>query len=85
MIKLSKSPKKNISTQAIWWLNFRKTNDWADLMNWESISTEHISSNMKKMLVLKEKLIGKNTSESEKIAIAKEMAKDPDGATFWLI
>ena len=82
MIKLSKSPKKNISTQAIWWLNFRKTNDWADLMNWESISTEHISSNMKKMLVLKEKLIGKNTSESEKIAIAKEMAKDPDGGNI---
>ncbi len=82
MIELSKSPKKDISTQAIWWLNFRKTNDWADLMNWESISTENISSNMKKMLTLKEKLINKNTPEHEKIVVAKEMAKDPDGGNI---
>ena len=82
MIELSKSPKKDISTQAILWLNFKKTNDWADLMNWESISTENISSNMKKMLTLKEKLINKNTSGQEKIAIAKEMAKDPDGGNI---
>ncbi|WP_435357578.1 PVC-type heme-binding CxxCH protein [Emticicia sp. SJ17W-69] len=82
MIELSKSPKKDVSTQAVWWLNFRKTNEWADLMNWESISTEIVSSGMKKMLSLKEKLINKNTPEQEKITIAKEMAKDPDGGNI---
>jgi putative membrane-bound dehydrogenase-like protein len=82
MIELSKSTKKDVSTQAAWWLNFRKTNDWADLMNWESISTEIVSTNMKRMLALKEKLINKSTPEQEKIAIAKEMAKDPDGGNI---
>ncbi len=82
MIELSKSSLKDVSAQALWWLNFRKTNDWADLMNWENISTEITSPNMKKMLALKEILVNKKTTDEEKIKVAKMMAQDPDGGNI---
>ncbi len=82
MINLSKSSLKDVSSQALWWLNFRKNNDWADLMNWETISSEISSPNMKKMLALKEILVNKKTADEEKIKVAKLMAQDPDGGNI---
>ena len=82
MISLSKSTVKEVAEQARWWVNFRKTNDWADLMNWEIVSKEIMSPNMKKMEGLKAILLDKKTTQIEKISIAKQMAKDVDGGNI---
>lgn len=82
MISLSKSPLKDVAEQARWWVNFRKTNDWADMMNWESVANEIMTPNMKKMMEYKANLNDKKISDSEKIKIAKLMAKDPDGGNY---
>jgi putative membrane-bound dehydrogenase-like protein len=79
MIALSKSALKDVSSQALWWINFRKTNDWADHMNWEAVAGEIMTPQMKKMLVAKDKLKDPKTPLAEKITIAQQMAKDPDG------
>jgi putative membrane-bound dehydrogenase-like protein len=82
MISLSKSPLKDVSEQARWWVNFRKTNDWVDMMNWEAVANEILTPNMKKMMEYKVQLRDKKLTESDKIKIAKMMAKDPDGGNF---
>jgi putative heme-binding domain-containing protein len=73
---------KDVSEQARWWVNFRKTNDWADMMNWEAVVNEIMTPNMKKMMEYKVQLTDKKIAESEKINLAKLMAKDPDGGNL---
>jgi putative membrane-bound dehydrogenase-like protein len=82
MISLSKSPVEEVAEQARWWVNFRKTNEWADLMNWEAVANEIMLPNMKKMDGLKKALLSEKTPQAEKIKIAKQMAKDPDGGNI---
>ncbi len=82
MLDLSKSALEDVSSQAAYWVFFRKTNDWADLIDWTDKTSDLISPNMKTMLALREKLTGKNTPRDEKIGIAKRMAADPDGGNM---
>jgi putative membrane-bound dehydrogenase-like protein len=84
MLALCKSPQKEVADMAAWWVNYRKTNDWADLMNWDALANEIISPNKKKMLGLKEVLLNKNTSLDEKIKVGKQMAADADGGNIIL-
>jgi putative membrane-bound dehydrogenase-like protein len=84
MITLTKSPKKELAEKARWWVNYRKTNDWADLMNWEAIADEIMTPNMKQMQALKATLTDKKTPLEQKIIIAKRMAKDADGGNILL-
>lgn len=82
MLDLTKSALPDVAAQAAYWVFFRKTNDWADLIDWADKAEVILSPNMKTMLTLKEKLTGKNTPRDEKIRIAKRMATDPDGGNM---
>ncbi|MBO9639889.1 MAG: c-type cytochrome [Siphonobacter aquaeclarae] len=77
MVALSKSPLPDVAEQALWWLNFRKTNDWADLVDWKE-TTAQLSPAHQKMLKLQVEVTGEHTMD-ERIAAALEMAKDPIG------
>ncbi|NIJ50923.1 PVC-type heme-binding CxxCH protein [Dyadobacter arcticus] len=81
MVSLSKSTLPDVSTQASWWLNFRKTNDWADLANWEE-AVVAMSPAYKKMLEIKKTVADKNQDLSTRIELAKKMAADPDGGNI---
>jgi putative membrane-bound dehydrogenase-like protein len=79
MLSLVKSPLPDVAAQARWWLNFRKGNDWADLLNWAQVANQTLTPSYRKMLELKKKVTDKNLTVKERIAAAKLMAKDPDG------
>ena len=84
MIELSKQRYKDIADYAQWWLNFRRTNEWANLINWEEATADLMTESFKKMLDLK-KLVGDKTQPIDKrIASAKLMAKDSDGGNMLL-
>src|SRR5690606_30272899 len=50
MIALSKSALPDVSSQALWWLNFRKTNDWSALMDWDETEAQVMTPAYRKML-----------------------------------
>ena len=82
MMELSKSNLVDVKSQAIWWLNFRKDNDWADLVKWETFESTIVSENMAAMLNLKKILLDGKASELDKINAAKKMATDADGGNM---
>lgn len=84
MIDLTKSKLTDVASGALWWVNFRKANDWAELLNWEETIATIMTESYKKMLDLK-KLVGDKTQPIDKrIASAKLMAKDSDGGNMLL-
>ena len=82
MVSLSKSPLPDVSSQASWWLNFRKTNDWADLLNWEEATATVMTPAYRKMLELKKTVTDKNNPLNQRIEAAKTMASDKDGGNI---
>jgi putative membrane-bound dehydrogenase-like protein len=84
MLSFLKNSQKDVAESATWWVNYRKTNEWADLMDWEALSNEIISPNMKKMMALGAILEKEKTPLPEKIKIAQQMAKDKDGGQIIL-
>jgi putative membrane-bound dehydrogenase-like protein len=79
MLTYVNNPNKEIAEMAKYWISFRKTNDWADYMNWEALEAKIYSPNMKKMLALGKRLENNKTPLNEKIRIGQLMAKDADG------
>lgn len=79
MMELSKSKLPDVSSTALWWLNFRKTNDWADLMDWKKLEEHPAAPVNQKMLTLKKNLSDNNQPLSSRISAAKQMAMDPVG------
>ncbi|MBC8156378.1 MAG: c-type cytochrome, partial [Bacteroidetes bacterium] len=78
MIGLSQSKLSDVADQALWWLNFRKTNDWATLLDWKEASTQ-LSANVQKMLKLQVTIMDELPLAQRQKA-AEVMAKDPAGA-----
>lgn len=84
MIDLTKSKLPDVASGALWWVNFRKTNDWSDLLNWEETIATIMTESYKKMLDLKKMVSDKTQPMDKRIASAKLMAKDPDGGNMLL-
>jgi putative membrane-bound dehydrogenase-like protein len=82
MVSLSKSTLPDVASQASWWLNFRKTNDWADLLNWEEATATVMTPAYRKMLELKKTVADKNNPLNQRIEAAKSMAADKDGGNI---
>ncbi len=82
MLKLAKSDFSEVAQRAVYWLNFRKTNDWAELMDWNAEAAGYLPENLKQMLALKAQLTDKQTPDGEKIRIARQMAPDPAGGNL---
>ena len=82
MIELSKSSLPDVSSQASWWVNFRKTNDWADLINWEEATATVMTPAYRRMLDLKKIVADKNQPVGQRIDAAKKMAGDVNGGNI---
>ena len=82
MLALTKSPLPDVSSMALWWVNFRQTNDWADLMNWETAAAQAMTPEYKRMLDLKNKVRDKSLSEAQQIDAARLMADDASGGNM---
>ena len=80
MLELTKSPLTDVKEHASYWIDFRKSNDWFSLYDWSKIEgaqvAEAASPQIQKLQV---KLLDEYTPVTEKIAAAKEMAKDVAG------
>ncbi len=79
MVGLTKSQLRDVSTQALWWINYRKANDWLDLVDWEQTISSQLSENQQKMLHLQQKLTTKDVGLKEQVAAALAMAGDVEG------
>lgn len=82
MVALSGSALPDVASQASWWVNFRKTNDWADLLNWEEATATVMTPAYKKMLDLKKIVADKSQPLDARITAAKKMAADPNGGNI---
>ncbi|WP_019944655.1 PVC-type heme-binding CxxCH protein [Dyadobacter beijingensis] len=82
MIALSKSTLPDVSSNASYWINFRKSNDWADLMNWEEATAQVMTPAYKRMLDLKKTVADKTQPVSQRIETAKQMASDANGGNI---
>lgn len=79
MVDLTKSPEKDIADQANYWVNFRRGNDWATLLNWEDVAPTKISDEEQAMIAKRELFLNEYTSNSEKRKAALQLARDPEG------
>ena len=78
MVDLTKSKLPDVASQARWWLAFRKTNTWANLLNWQD-ATAQFSPAYQKMVKLQVE-VGSELPVAQRIKAAETMARDPDGA-----
>lgn len=82
MVSLTKSLLPDVAETALWWVNFRQTNDWADLMDWETASSEILTPAYKRMLGMKKKVLDNSVPKEERVEAAKAMAADPIGGNL---
>lgn len=79
MVDLSKLSDTTVAKQAAYWVNFRRGNDWANLLNWDEVLPPKLSVGEQKALSLRQKLLDEYTAEADKTKVATDMARDPDG------
>ncbi|RFS18040.1 PVC-type heme-binding CxxCH protein [Emticicia sp. C21] len=84
MLDLTKNPFKDVSEQAFWWVNFRKTNDWADLMDWEKAANTQMSAQQKQMLGLEKQMLDKKQPQATREKAAEKLANDGIGGKMLL-
>ena len=80
MLELGKSKLKDVADQAFYWVNFRKTNDWQDLLNWQQAAATQLTAQQRKMLQLSEVLMNSKTAQNRRENAAKMLALDSFGA-----
>lgn len=78
MLSLSNSKDSLVSSQAFWWLNFRKTNDWKNLIDWSKVNTSNLSKEQKDLLQWQETVLN-SKNENEKIKAGIAMATSAEG------
>ncbi len=68
-----------LARNARYWVDFRRGNDWATLVNWDEALPEKRTANEAKIADLRQKLLDEYVSEADKTKVALDMARDPDG------
>ncbi|MCX6213184.1 PVC-type heme-binding CxxCH protein [Spirosoma sp.] len=79
MVELSKLTDREVADQALYWMGFRRGNDWAKFLNWEEVMPTKVSTGEQKMLANRQILLDEYKSDAEKRRLALEMARDPEG------
>ena len=83
MLALSKSLLPDVAEQAKYWLAFRQSNDWANLLDWQKTGLDLAKE--KKMALWKAqraKLLNTNIAAWDRLNTAERMAKDSLGGQF---
>ncbi|HOY17302.1 MAG TPA: c-type cytochrome [Haliscomenobacter sp.] len=80
MLALSKSPLPDVAEQAKYWLAFRQTNDWANLLEWQTTGLNlAMEKKMAQVKAQRERLLNLNIATAERQNTAGRMAKDSLG------
>ncbi|GAB3269390.1 hypothetical protein GCM10027347_39570 [Larkinella harenae] len=79
MVELSKSLDQTVAPLANYWVNFRRSNDWATLLNWDEVMPPKLSEAEQKALAMRQKLMEEYAPAADKLKLAKEMAVNPEG------
>lgn len=83
MISLSESNVASLAQEASWWLQYRKTNEWAQyLEDWQAPPPRHPLKKHPEMLESKEIVKSSLNSMTQRIEVAKTMARDAAGGLF---
>jgi len=77
MLKFSQSSDSILASTALWWLGFRRTNDWVDLVDWDKYDARITNPEVKKVNTWLAE-IGKSQGKDQ-LKVALEMAKDESG------
>nr|MCU0341620.1 c-type cytochrome [Spirosomataceae bacterium] len=84
MLELSKNPLKDVADQAFYWVNFRKNNDWADLLDWQQATATQLTPQQKKMLQLNATLLNTKALKAQRESAAQTLALDTYGGKLLL-
>ncbi|MEZ4902072.1 MAG: c-type cytochrome [Spirosomataceae bacterium] len=84
MLTLTKSPLKDVSDLALYWVNFRKNNDWQDLLDWQQATATQLTAAQKKMLQLNDLLLNEKALKLQRENAAKTLAMDTFGGKLLL-
>ncbi|MFM9908282.1 MAG: PVC-type heme-binding CxxCH protein [Chitinophagaceae bacterium] len=80
MLGLTKSTDKDVREQAIYWLSFRQSNDWYNLLNWSKISLNTgYERKLAAMKVKRQIILDERQSLDERKWRVQEMAEDSTG------
>lgn len=82
MIELTKSNLKDVSDLAFYWVNFRRNNDWAELLNWDEMADKTMTANYLKQLEQSKIMQNEKADMPTRLKIAKDLAKDADGGNI---
>jgi putative membrane-bound dehydrogenase-like protein len=84
MLELSKSRLKDVSEQAFYWVNFRKTNDWQQLLDWQVATVAQLSPEQKKMLDWQKIMMDTLATQENRQKAAQMLASDLYGGQLLL-
>lgn len=84
MLELTKSSLKDVSDLAFYWVNFRKNNDWQDILDWQQATATQLTAAQKKMLQLNELLLNEKSPTAQRESAAKALAMDSFGGKLLL-
>jgi putative membrane-bound dehydrogenase-like protein len=79
MAALTKSELPDVQEGAYWWLNFRRTNDWNEFIEWEESLSPEVLANREQMRQLQNKVLNGGLSGSSRAEAAVQMAQNPLG------
>ncbi len=79
MIELARSTDTTLAKQATYWVNFRRGNDWATLVNWNELIPNKLSETEQDVLALRQQLLDEYVSDADKKKVAVGMAQTPEG------
>ena len=69
-----------VAERAQWWLDYRRTNEWHDLKDWQAEEeTTAANTDLAQMIDLKQQLLSDQGSLGERAGAAVEMAENPVG------
>lgn len=85
MIILTKSSLNDVSSQAQYWVNFRKSNDWQNLIDWKTMEKQTLTVSQKNMIIYKNEILLEKTSKKQKAFLIEKLALDGYGGRLLLV
>jgi putative membrane-bound dehydrogenase-like protein len=79
MADLADSPSKEVADEAAWLLNYRKSNSWFSLVNWDEFEKELLPAQSQVMLDQKAIILSEEKTMDEKKAAVRLLAQDAEG------
>lgn len=81
MERLSESDRSDVASRASWWLDYRKTNEWRNVKDWDDLEgpDEATRRAVRAMAEHKERVVSSSLPFETRVASAQSMASDEHG------